>query len=71
MFENSKLGQRIIAKLSLPVRSTHGEDLVTISKTRYANPWYKSLGLLVHRELLLWWRDKYMIKAKLVQSKWR
>jgi hypothetical protein len=29
---------------------------------------FQSLRLLVQRELLLWWRDKYAIKAKFGQS---
>jgi hypothetical protein len=39
-------------------------------KTRYHNSSYDSLKLLVHREMLLWWRDKYQIKARVMQGTW-
>jgi hypothetical protein len=35
---------------------------------KYHNTWYQSLRLLVGRELLLWWRDKYQIRARLMQG---
>ncbi|GKY93223.1 hypothetical protein MPSEU_000290000 [Mayamaea pseudoterrestris] len=67
-FEESKLGQEILEKLNAPNNSKHDENLVSMTKKKYANPWYKSLELLVRREALLWWRDKYAIKAKIVQT---
>ena len=37
-------------------------------KTYYHNSGYNSLKLLVRREMILWWRDKYQIKARLMQD---
>ena len=68
-FEQSELGQKIGEQLKSPVKSFNNENLITMTKKQYANPWYRSLELLVRREALLWWRDKYAIKAKVVQSK--
>ena len=38
-------------------------------KARYHNSSFQSLKLLVGRELLLWTRDRYQIKARLMQGK--
>lgn len=67
-FYESGLGQIILEDLETPEKEP--DTLVkTLSKGRYRNSWFESLNLLVQRELLLWWRDKYQIKAKIGQSK--
>jgi hypothetical protein len=68
-FYESTLGSKIIQELDLPIKSQGDKKFIELSKVGYANPWYKSLKLLISREALLWWRDKYSIKAKIVQSK--
>lgn len=40
-------------------------------KARYHNSSFNSLKILVGRELLLWARDRYQIKARLMQGKSR
>lgn len=67
-FYESGLGQIILEALEAP--ESEPDALVkTLSEGRYKNNWLESLNLLVKRELLLWWRDKYQIKAKIAQSK--
>jgi ATP-binding cassette, subfamily G (WHITE), member 2, SNQ2 len=39
-----------------------------LASERYKNNGWKALKLVTQRELLLWWRDKYQIKAKIVQT---
>lgn len=41
----------------------------SIAGVKFVNSWYTSMKLLVDRELLLWWRDKYQLKVKTAQSK--
>ena len=70
-FYTSKRGQEILAKVSSPFVTSNKEFVEHLSATRYANSGFESLKLLVRRELLLWWRDKYQIKAKIMQSMFR
>jgi hypothetical protein len=37
-------------------------------KARYHNTSLRSMRLLINRELLIWWRDKYQIKARVMQD---
>lgn len=39
-----------------------------MASTHFANKSSRSLWLLGRREMLLWWRDKYQIKARIVQG---
>jgi len=67
-FYESDRGQAILEKLNSPY-GKGGDFVREIGKHLYKNSLRRSLKLLMGRELLLWWRDKYQIKAKLAQSK--
>eukprot|EP00522_Entomoneis_paludosa_P012046 CAMPEP_0172443714 /NCGR_PEP_ID=MMETSP1065-20121228/3929_1 /TAXON_ID=265537 /ORGANISM="Amphiprora paludosa, Strain CCMP125" /LENGTH=1500 /DNA_ID=CAMNT_0013194039 /DNA_START=53 /DNA_END=4555 /DNA_ORIENTATION=+ len=68
-FYESEQGQEIMAKLASPMNEGKDADFVRdIAKNRYANPTLTSLKLVIQRELLLWWRDKYQLKAKIGQN---
>jgi hypothetical protein len=53
-------------------KSIHGplenNEVGELVHTKYHNPWYRSLKLLINREMTLWWRDKYQIKARILQG---
>ena len=66
-FNASTRGQQVLEMLAAPVKD--GTAIENLGASRYKNPWYRSLRLLVQRELLLWWRDKYQIKATLAKGK--
>ena len=69
-FYSSERGQAILKKLEEPVDNPEAAKIIEdIGKAKYANTAWASLKLLCQRELLLWWRDKYQIKAKIAQSK--
>jgi hypothetical protein len=63
-FYESDLGQDIRERLDAPGGEAPA-TLKSLAKVRFQNSWYQSLKLLVQRETLLWWRDKYQIQAKL------
>mmetsp|Transcript_5811 Transcript_5811/g.16301 ORF Transcript_5811/g.16301 Transcript_5811/m.16301 type:complete len:1475 (+) Transcript_5811:148-4572(+) len=68
-FYESEYGQKIMERLSSPMQEGDDAKFVRdMAKNRYANPTFKSLKLVVQRELLLWWRDKYQLKAKIGQN---
>jgi len=70
-FYASTRGKAILEKLKAPIRVSE-KDTKTIKEigaSRFANGAHKSLKLLAQRELLLWWREKYQIQAKIMQSK--
>lgn len=68
-FNKSPRGQAIVEKLQEPSNNPEAAKIIReIGSAKYANSWYGSLKLLCRRELLLWWRDKYQIKAKIMQS---
>jgi hypothetical protein len=70
-FYASARGREIIERVEAPV-GDGGDKVREIAEKKFANSWSRSLKLLVRRELLLWWRDKYQIKAKLAQgTSWR
>ena len=56
-------------KLESPYNDKDADFVRSITKDKYANTQQRSLGLVMRRELLLWRRDKYQIKAKLGQSR--
>lgn len=51
-----------------PVSEERGEPVLEIASSHFQNPWNRSMKLLAARELLLWWRDKYQIKARIMQG---
>lgn len=69
-FDNSALGKNIKEQQEKPQRKLEPHIEVELSK-RYRNSPLVSLKLLVGRELLLWWRDKPAIRAKIMQGKAR
>jgi hypothetical protein len=71
-FYSSDRGQAILKKLEQPTDNPEAATIIKeIGKAQFANSWRGSLKLLCRRELLLWWRDKYQIKAKIAQSKYQ
>ena len=68
-FDESDLAQDIKEKSSEPFADDGmKEELINMSSAQYRNPWHKSMRLLASREMLLWWRDKYQIKARVAQG---
>eukprot|EP00804_Cyclotella_cryptica_P015639 CCRYP_003633-RD/>CCRYP_003633-RD protein AED:0.25 eAED:0.25 QI:406/1/0.87/1/0.85/0.87/8/0/1055 len=68
-FNQSAHGQATVAKLEAPV----AEEKVSFMKhemfrQRYANSSWRSIKVVFRREFLLWWRDKYQRKARLIQD---
>ncbi len=65
-FYASDLGKSILEKIEKP------QDTPAVVKTmatiRYRSSTWQSLKLLIDREFTLWWRDKYQIKAKIMQT---
>ena len=57
-FYESKYGKAIIEKLNSPISGENDETLLQVVSRKFANSRWKSFKLLVHRELLLWCRDK-------------
>jgi hypothetical protein len=45
-----------------------GDKVRAVAEQKYGNSWLDSLKLVVRLELLLWWRDKYQINAKVGQG---
>lgn len=68
IFYASEKGKAIIEKLNSPVNTEAKEEIEKIVRVKYQNPWWKSFKLVCSRELLLYWRDKYQIKAKIMQT---
>jgi hypothetical protein len=66
-FYSSVRGREIIERVEAPV-GEGGDQVRGMAEKKYANSWSKSLKLVVRREVLLWWRDKYQIYAKLGQG---
>ena len=64
-FTESKRGQEIRRKLQEPPRGI-SLNVPTLNQ-KYVNPPWRSIKLLIHRELLLWWRDKTKRIARLIQ----
>lgn len=64
-YHESTRGQDIIEKLETP-RAKDEKQILTQPrvKKRYANSGHRSIMIVLVRELLLWWRDKYAIKAR-------
>jgi len=67
-FYESSLGKSIRERLDAPHAGTP-TSVKTAAICRYKNSWLESVKLLSKRELTLWWRDRYQIKAKIGRSK--
>jgi len=67
-FYASEKGKTIIEKLKSPPNLEAKEEIEKFVATKFRNPWYKSLKLVIGRELLLYRRDTYQIKAKILQT---
>ena len=67
-FHDSDIGLALMDVVNGPVDATSRDVITHIAKTKYYNTSFKSLKLVVRRELLLWWRDKPAIKAKVMQN---
>ncbi len=64
-YRESKRGQGMHEKLEAPVAEDVAQSLShSRFKTKYANSIYRSIKIVFARELLLWWRDKYALKAR-------
>ena len=55
------LAEQLKASLSDSIQSIKGEKEFT---EQFHNSWWKSTQLVFQREALLWWRDKYQLKAR-------
>ena len=55
------LAERLKAPLSESIEPIKGEKEFT---KQFHNTWWKSTQLVFQREALLWWRDKYQLKAR-------
>lgn len=64
-YHESTRRQEIIAKIETPPAKDSERILIQLRvKQRYANSVNRSIMIVLVRELLLWWRDKYAIKAR-------
>ena len=75
-FSQSELGRKARSEVEMPLTSgTQNLDeerrayLTKWISQKYRNSWFESLKLLVQRETLLWWRDKYEIRSRIIQGK--
>lgn len=66
-FNESQLGQTLLESVGAPV-GEGAEMIKEIAQRRFQNSAFESMKIVGRRELLLWWRDKYAIKAKLIQN---
>eukprot|EP00804_Cyclotella_cryptica_P013018 CCRYP_002341-RD/>CCRYP_002341-RD protein AED:0.11 eAED:0.11 QI:152/1/1/1/0.88/0.94/18/731/1289 len=68
-FNASDHGKATLAKLENPVSSKKISFLQhKMFRQRYANSWSRYIVLIFRREFLFWWRDKYQIKARILQD---
>jgi len=67
-FYSSAQGMAIMEKLNAPPNTEAKDEIANMVRVRFRNSMLRSLRLVIGRELLLWWRDKYQIKAKVFQS---
>jgi ABC-2 type transporter len=67
-FHESEIGLALMDVVNGPIDATSRDVIKEMAKTKYYNTSFKSLQLVVGRELLLWWRDKPAIKAKVMQN---
>lgn len=67
-FDATERAKEVRREINEPVPAEKGEPLVEISSNHFQNPTFRSMRLLAAREMLLWWRDKYQIKARIAQG---
>lgn len=69
-FYDSEQGKAILQKVGEETKGqdTDNEEYIQYLSKRYRNTQLDSLKLLIKREMLLWWRDKTQIKARILQG---
>jgi hypothetical protein len=67
-FDSTDRAKFVREELNQAVPKVEGDPLAEMASTHFANKSSRSLWLLGRREMLLWWRDKYQIKARIVQG---
>ena len=68
-FNASEQGEAIDKKLKTPVSSSKVEFMShPLFRQRYANSTLRSIQVVFRREFLLWWRDVYQRKARVMQD---
>jgi ABC-type proline/glycine betaine transport system ATPase subunit len=67
-FHESEAGKTLIERVNSPANKMGSEMIKDIAKHKFQNSSFKSLQLVAQRELLLWWRDKGAMRAKLAQD---
>ena len=68
-FQKSQLGRSIAVEIKKPLEhQVYGFIKAKEFSERYRNPWHKSIWLVFRRELLLWRRDTYNLRAKVAQD---
>ena len=65
-FKESKRGEEIRKKLQEPPKGVSLKDKPSLDK-KYANNAFRSIKLVITRELLMWWRDRTKRIARLIQ----
>jgi hypothetical protein len=68
-FDSTERAKLVREGLQQPVPVDEGDPLSLMASTLFANKSTRSMWLLCRREMLLWWRDKYQIKARIVQGR--
>jgi hypothetical protein len=68
MFDSTEHAKLVKEELQQPVPEKDGDPLTEMALTHFVNKSTRSMWLLCRREMLLWWRDKYQIKARLLQG---
>jgi hypothetical protein len=63
----SEIGKVLVDKVNSPVEDDSSGVIREMASRRFRTSAFKALQLVASRELLLWWRDKYAIKAKVIQ----
>lgn len=73
-FKSSKLGQEVVTTLETQIAGSNFLDEAIMGrmqqwmKTKYRNSWYASFKLVVNREMVIWWRNKSLIRARIIQD---
>mmetsp|Transcript_17034 Transcript_17034/g.39117 ORF Transcript_17034/g.39117 Transcript_17034/m.39117 type:complete len:1432 (-) Transcript_17034:3850-8145(-) len=74
-FYESEFGQKILETLHVPIEvHKRNSELFALQEVRelytkrFRNSSMQSLKLLIAREFLLWWRDKPVIRARIIQD---
>ena len=67
-FDATQQAEDVRREIEEPVPEEKAVSLLDIASSHFQNPWNRSMKLLIDREMLLWWRDKYQIKARIMQG---